>query len=186
MFKIFLAPRRPLAPPSPALPLSPLQPPGRLPRKVPLLLYATTLLLLHGAGCQTLPSLPAVNLKDPRWTVREGEAVWKSKRDQPSIAGEFLVATSSAGDTFVQFTKNPFPMITAQTSNDVWQLEIPAENKRYTGRGKPPGRAIWFYLPRLFAGENPPEGWTWRPPQNGKWRLENKKTGELLEGIIDQ
>src|SRR2546421_166697 len=66
------------------------------------------LILLFLAGCALLPPLPQANLRDPGWTVREGQAVWKSKRGASDIAGEILVATQPDGRAFVQFTKTPF------------------------------------------------------------------------------
>src|SRR5436190_1004987 len=71
-------------------------------------------------GCRTAP-LPPVNLHEPGWTVREGQAVWKRDQNTPEIAGEVLLATRPDGCTFVQFTKTPFPMIIAQTTTNHWQ-----------------------------------------------------------------
>jgi hypothetical protein len=135
------------------------------------------------AGCRMTPLTP-VNLQEGGWTVREGQAVWKRTKDAPEIAGDVLVATRGDGKSFVQFTKTPFPMIIAQTTTNRWQVEIPMQNKRYSGPGAPPKRLIWAYLPGLLAGESPPKGWSWnRLPENG-WRLENSRTGEMLQGYL--
>src|SRR3954454_11899974 len=47
--------------------------------------------LVLAAGCSTAPMHP-VNLKEPGWTLREGQAVWKRNRNATEIAGEVLVA----------------------------------------------------------------------------------------------
>src|SRR5258708_3062502 len=53
------------------------------------------LVLLGVVGCRTAAPLPVVNLKEPGWTVREGQAVWRRDRKAPEIAGDILVATRS-------------------------------------------------------------------------------------------
>jgi hypothetical protein len=131
-----------------------------------------------------LPPFPAANLQDPIWTVREGQAVWQAKRGAPEIAGEVLLATSRDGRTFVQFSKTPFPFVIVQTRSEGWQAELPTQNKRYSGRGKPPKRLIWFYLPKLLEGEAPPRGWTWESLDGKSWRLENRRAGESIEGYF--
>jgi hypothetical protein len=116
--------------------------------------------------------------------VREGQAVWRRNATAPEIAGELLMATRTDGRRFVQFTKTPFPMIVAQSTTNHWQIEIPMQNKRYSGPGSPPKRLIWLYLPGLLSGEPPPKGWSWNQSADGSWRLENSRTGELLQGYL--
>src|SRR5438552_18881541 len=101
-------------------------------RKIFPLLALTALLL--GVGCQTIPPLPPVDLSAPGWTVRQGQALWRPKKNAPEIAGELLVAQRD-GQAFVQFTKTPFPFVIAQASTNGWQLELPTQNKRYGGHG---------------------------------------------------
>jgi len=141
-------------------------------------------LMICAAGCQTVPRLPAVNLSEPGWQVREGQAVWRAKRDAPEIAGEILLATRPDGRAFVQFTKTPFPFLIAQSRTNTWQAELPTQNRRYSGRGKPPKRLIWLYLPLILTGAAPPKGWEWQELEGGRWRLENRRTGEALEGYF--
>ncbi len=137
-------------------------------------------------GCRTVPaSLPRVDLKQPGWTVHEGQAVWTLEHKSREIAGDVLVATRKDGEGFVQFSKSPFPLVIAQASTNRWQVEFPPQNKHYAGRGKPPKRLIWLYLPRVLEGRLPPQGWTWRQDSNG-WRLENHATSEALEGYFTQ
>ena len=146
-----------------------------------LVCFATACLIF--SGCQTLPPLPAVNLKAPGWTARQGQAVWRRTRSAPEIAGEILVATRADGASFVQFTKAPFPLVTAQANPGGWEVTAPAQNRRYSGHGPPPARILWLMLPRALAGQPLPENFSWRADSNG-WRLENGKTGESLEGYL--
>ena len=142
-------------------------------------------LLFCAAGCRLIPALPPANLSEPGWRVREGQAVWRAKREAPEIAGEILLATRADGRAFVQFTKTPFPFLIGQSTTNRWQAELPTQNRRYSGPGKPPRRLMWLYLPRLLSGEAPPKGWNWRDLGGGRWQLENKKTGEMLEGYFN-
>jgi hypothetical protein len=114
--------------------------------------FFSSLLLIALSGCGTLPRLAAVNLGEPGWARWEGQAVWRAKRAAPEIAGEILVATHSDGRTFVQFTKTPFPLVVAQSTTNAWQIESPGQNKRYSGRGQPPQRLIWFQLAAALLG----------------------------------
>src|SRR5260221_7057373 len=93
--------------------------------------------LAAAAGCRTLAPMPSVNLAEPGWKTRQGEAVWRSKKDAPEISGELLVATHPNGRTLVQFTKTPIPFVTAQTTSNAWQIHFVPNNQTYTGRGKP-------------------------------------------------
>ena len=145
-----------------------------------------SLLFAGATGCRTLsPPLAPANLKEPGWTVREGQAVWQVERGTTEIAGEVLVATRVDGRAFVQFSKSPFPLVVAQSTTNRWEITFPPQDKHFAGRGQPPKRLIWLYLPRVLAGTPPPEQWTWRQTGN-EWRLENRQTGESLEGFFTQ
>jgi hypothetical protein len=149
------------------------------------LLALLCILLASGvAGCRTVPRLPVVDLKEPGWTVHRGQAVWHLPQGRPELAGELLVATRENGRSWVQFSKTPFPLLTAQADSERWQVEFPPQNKHYSGRGQPPRRLIWLYLPRVLSGQAPPQGWSWHQDANG-WRLENHPNGESLEGYFE-
>jgi hypothetical protein len=151
------------------------------------LLLLLALALLGGGGCQTVPPLPAANFSQAGWTVRQGQAVWRIKKGRPEIAGEFLLATRPDGRAFAQFSKTPFPLIIAQSTTNTWEIEQPAQNKRYSGRGRPPARAIWLYLPEVLQQQQPPpKGWSLQHLPNDGWRLENPATGESIEGYFAQ
>jgi hypothetical protein len=146
------------------------------------ILYLFPALVL--AGCQLIPALPPVDLADPSWNTVEGQAVWRSKRSAPEIAGEFLLATNASNAIYFQFSKPPFPMIVAQSTAKGWQLDIPTRKKTYSGPGAAPSRIIWLRLPALLRGEPPPKGWIWTR-QGDTWRLKNEKTGEEIEGVLN-
>jgi hypothetical protein len=144
------------------------------------------LVLLSAMGCRTIfPPLPPANLKEPGWTVHEGQAVWRLAQGTREIAGDVLVATRQDGETFVQFSKTPFPLVTARTCANRWQVELSPQNKYYAGRGQPPTRLIWLYLPRVLAGQPPPRNWSWQENPKG-WRLENRASGESVDGYFNQ
>jgi hypothetical protein len=115
--------------------------------------------------------------------VRQGQAVWRLPRGQREIAGELLVATQENGRSFVQFSKGPFTLVTAQATPGRWEVEFPTQNKHYSGRGRPPQRLIWLYLPRVLSGRPPPGNWSWHRDANG-WRLDNRAQGESVEGYF--
>jgi len=140
-------------------------------------------LLVTATGCRTLPPLPPVDLSKPGWTVQQGQAVWKSGKKMPEIAGEVMLASKPNGDLFVQFTKTPFPLVIAQKVTNSWQINFPTENKRYSGLGSPPKRLIWFWLHDAMAGTLSSKAWSWHQNEKG-WRLENHATGEWLEGYF--
>jgi hypothetical protein len=151
-------------------------------RNCPNLCFLILLVVL--LGCRTVPPpLPALDLKQLGWTVQEGQAVWHLPHGVREIAGEVLVASRPGGHSFVQFSKSPFQLVIAQAGPNQWEAEFPPQNKRYAGRGVPPKRLIWLYLPRVLAGEPPPKGWSWTMDPNG-WKLENRPAGESVEGYF--
>jgi hypothetical protein len=163
--------------------------PGKLPNHCTpqFLRFLVVVALVLGSGCATVfHKLPAVNLQEPGWTVRQGQAVWHLGKGQGGreFAGDVLVATRAAGRAFVQFSKPPFPLVIAQENQRQWQVEFPPQNKHYAGRGRPPQRIIWLYLPRVLLGQAPPEDWIWHQDQSG-WRLEDYRNGEYIEGFFN-
>jgi hypothetical protein len=137
------------------------------------------------AGCCTTVPLPPANLKEPGWTVRTGQAVWRRQAGGEGIAGELLVATRSDGRAFVEFSKGPFPLVVAQSTPQVWTVEFPPQNVHYSGHGLPPQRIIFLYLPRALSGLPLPKHWTWQRLGTGGWRLLNERSGESLDVFLD-
>ncbi|HLH53853.1 MAG TPA: hypothetical protein VKY92_09590 [Verrucomicrobiae bacterium] len=134
----------------------------------------------------TLPHrLPPVNLDEPGWTIRQGQAVWTLPGNGHSVAGEVVVAVGPEGKSFVQFSKSPFPLVIGQTTANQWQADFPPENRHYSGPGLPPRRLLWLYLARALEGKQLPKHWTWTNSSNN-WSLENHSTGEKIEGFFAQ
>lgn len=129
--------------------------------------------------------LPPADLNEPGWEIRTGQAVWRLPHGETELAGDLLIATCSNHRAFLQFTKSPFPLLVAQENASRWEVALPSQNKRYAGKGAPPKRLIWLYLPRILQGAPAPKGWTWHLDADG-WQLENAETGESLEGFFIQ
>ena len=104
-------------------------------------------------GCRTAPPLPPADFSAPGWRVQQGQAVWKPSSSRPELAGDLLLATNANGNFFIQFSKIPFPLATAQVSGGQWQIEFGADKYSWHGRGAPPDRFVWFQLPRALLGE---------------------------------
>jgi len=138
-------------------------------------------LLLVGAGCRTAPPPPA-DFSAPGWRVRQGQALWKPSASRAELAGDLLLATNADGDLFLQFSKMPFPLATAQISGDRWRMEFGADKYAWHGQGAPPGRFAWFQVPRALLGARPGGNWNFTIEANNQWRLANSQTGETLEG----
>ena len=93
-------------------------------------------------SCRTAPPLPAADFSAPGWRVMQGQAVWKPARDRAELAGDLLLATNSDGDVFVQLTKTPFPLASAEVAGDRWQIAFGANEYSWRGRGQPPSRFV--------------------------------------------
>ena len=148
---------------------------------LPLLLMAVL-----AAGCRTVLPLPPADFSEPGWRVQHGQAVWKPSSSRPELAGDLLLATNANGNFFVQFSKIPYPLATAQVSGGQWQIEFGADEYSWHGRGTPPDRFAWFQLPRALLAAGVGASWKITCPTSHSWRLENPRTGETLEGEFFQ
>jgi len=133
-------------------------------------------------GCSTTPPLPPADFSAPGWRVQQGQAIWKPSSNRPELAGDLLLATNANGNFFIQFSKIPFPLASAQISGDQWQIEFGAGKFSWHGSGTPPVRFVWFQLPRALLGKNLDDNWQFANATTNSWRLENPQTGETLEG----
>lgn len=144
------------------------------------------LLLCLLCGCRT-PAPPALDLSDPAWTVRQGQAVWVApspKGQSEGLAGELLVATRPDGSCWVQFAKPPFNLVIAQRTSMRWNISFQQGRQRHGAPGKPPARLLWFQLPDALAGQTLESSWKFQRNADDAWLLENLKTGERLEGYL--
>jgi hypothetical protein len=146
------------------------------------ILILLALLLFCCAGCRTTNPLPPADFSAPGWSVQHGQAVWKPATNGPELAGDLLLATNVNGNFFLQFSKIPFPLATAQVSGDQWQIEFSADKYSWHGHGTPPDRFGWFQLPPALRDPNLAGNWRFTRAETNAWRLENSHTGETLEG----
>jgi hypothetical protein len=135
-------------------------------------------------SCRTIPPLAPADLSQPGWGVRQGQAVWKPTDGRVELSGELLLATNVNGDMFVQFSKNPFPMATAQTAGPRWRIEFGSGNYTTGGLGHPPARFGWFELAPALAGARLDSAWHFERTATNNWKLWNHRTGETLEGYL--
>jgi hypothetical protein len=142
-------------------------------------------LIFFLAACRTIAPLPPANLSAPGWTVRAGQAVWRSKKSAPEITGQLLVATNPDGRSFTEFTITPFPIIVAQTASNSWQIHDVRNNRTFAARGNPPSRVVWLQLPRCLTSTPPTKAWTWKHSSDGSFSLHNVSTGETLDGFLN-
>ena len=147
---------------------------------------AALLLALLAASCRTIPPLPPVNLAEPGWTLHQGQALWRSQRDAPEIAGEILFATHAGGRTVLQLTKTPLPFVSAQTSGASWQIEFVPQRRSFSGKGIPTPRLLWIHLARVLNGTKPPAPLEFKQTEPHGFTLENPKTGEMISGFLNE
>ncbi len=145
---------------------------------------APCLLLIVAASCRTPGGLPPIDLNEPGWKVSHGQALWRSSKTAPQIAGDIIVAVRTEGSTFVQFTKTPLPLVSARTSPEAWWIEFVPEKRTFQGKGIAPVRLIWLHLGPALAGRAPPKPLQFERSPGGEWRLGNSRTGEMLEGYL--
>jgi hypothetical protein len=151
-------------------------------RRVALGLVVIVLASLGLAGCVTAP-LPVADARGEGWQMREGQAVWQPRRTAPPIAGELLLITHENGDFILQFSKTPLTIATAQRSGARWQVDFPAQSRRYGGTGPGSRRLLWVLLPAALRNAPLPADVTFRRG-DGTWRLASERTGERIEGFL--
>jgi hypothetical protein len=113
--------------------------------------------------------------------VERGQAVWQRAESKTELVGELLVAAHTNGDFFVQFTKTPFVLATAQVAGNRWQIDFASGRHTGQGTGKPPSRFVWFQVPCLLGSSNSNGDWQCSRTDDS-WRLESRRGGERLEG----
>lgn len=128
-----------------------------------------------------------MDLSEPGWTIRQGQAVWKPRRGAEGVAGDLLVAMHWNGRNVVQFTKPPLPFVAARSDTNSWQVQYVAQNKTYSGRGQPPERILWLQLPvnlSTFLSARKDTDWSISRDRGGSWQFTNEVSGESLDGFL--
>ncbi len=126
-----------------------------------------------------------VTVGGPGWQILQGQAVWQPSRQKPELAGDLVLATNNLGDYMVSFSKTPFPIASADSVRGKWRIQFADTRYYWHGKGSPPQMFPWFELPRAIAGAAVDPGWRFEGTP-GAWRLENRRTGERLEGFFAQ
>lgn len=168
---------------SAAIPIT-LQSPPSTRLGTPRTIIGILLYLIGSMGCRTA-SPPQSTTPMPGAVVTEGQAVWTSRNGAPSVAGELLVMTAPEGSFFVQFSKPPFNLVTARSSNGRWHLES-RHGRKQRGSGQPPPDVLWFQLARAVIGSPPERDWRFSLDSKRRWVLSNPISGETLEGYFSR
>jgi hypothetical protein len=139
-------------------------------------------MLLLCAACRTTQPLPPVDLTQHGWVLRHGQALWRLPSTDTELAGELTSASHPDGTILLEFTKTPVTLVIARLDEQSWELNSPADNRNYRGRGQPPPRSAWLVLALALADRPPPANWEWNSSDSGDWRLTNPRTGEQIRG----
>ncbi len=139
------------------------------------------LLLAALTGCRTGPALPPVSLDEAGWTISRGEALWRHG-DKLELAGEVLLA-AGLERSLVQFSKGPIEIVSARREGTAWEIQFPAQKRRYSGRGRPPKALPWLHLADAVAGRPLPKGFSWSRSENS-WKFESRR--DVIEGVFSE
>jgi hypothetical protein len=134
-------------------------------------------------GCQTAPK-NLFTASSPDWHIQEGQALWRPERGLPEFGGDLVLASDADGRSLVQFDKTPLAMVFTQITRTQWLIRFPQRQISFAGHGSPPRRFAWLYLPVALAGKPLPSPLKFGWKADGGWRLENTRTGEIVEGFL--
>ncbi len=148
-------------------------------------LLTVTAFIMTLAGCRSLPPQPPMNLAEPGWVVREGQATWRAEPGAAAVQGSLMVAMHWSGRNVVQFTTTNGLLVSAQSTTNTWQAQFAGRDTVSTGRGKVPEKNIWLRLPEGLLGNSAEEtDWIMTRERVGPWIFRNDLTGETLEGSL--
>jgi hypothetical protein len=154
---------------------------GHLPRFFLWSVWLAVFTLL--CGCQTTTQ-SLFTASGPGWHVQQGQALWRPERGLPEFGGDLVLASDANGRSLIQFDKTPLSMVFAQTTTNRWLIRFPQRQMSFSGHGPGPTRFAWLYLPVALAGKPLPLPLHFERKPDGNWRLENTRTGEILEGFL--
>jgi hypothetical protein len=150
----------------------------------PLLWLALLAVACFSSGCRTSSQGLLLSISGPAWHTQQGQALWRANPHMPELGGDLVMATHDDGSCVMHFDKTPLPILVAQTTSTNWVIDFPARRLCFTGRGAPPARFAWLYLPAALAGQPLPPRFRFERKPDGGWRLENTRSGESLEGFL--
>ena len=146
---------------------------------------AELLVLMSLCACQTIGTISPIDLAEPGWRVRQGQAVWRVPGKGPELAGEMVLATNADGRCFLEFAKVPFPLVRARSGGARWEIEFPPQKLFFAGGGPPPRRLAWLQVCRGLAGKEVGAPWRFELRADGSWRLDNSRSKETVEGYLE-
>jgi len=112
--------------------------------------------------------------------------LWRGKKDAPEIAGEVILATNANRRAFIQFLKNPLPLVTAQITPEAWQIEFIPEKRHFGGRGIPPRQLLWLHLLRALQRAPLPKAIQFANTTEGGVRVNDKANGESITLFLNE
>jgi hypothetical protein len=133
-------------------------------------------------GCRTPQNL--FTAAGPGWHIRQGQALWRPERGLPEFGGDLVLASNAEGRALIQFDKTPLSLVFTQTTANRWLIRFPQRQMGFSGHGPAPTRFVWLYLPAALDGKPLPRPLLFGHKPDGGWRLENVRTGEILEGYL--
>jgi hypothetical protein len=139
--------------------------------------------LLLWCGCQTTTQ-SLFTATGPGWQVQQGQALWRPKSGLPEFGGDLVLASDDAGRHLIEFDKTPINLMSAQITSNRWLIKFPQQNMSFSGHGAGSAHFGWLYLPAALEGKPLPKNFSFERKPDGGWRLENSRTGEILEGFL--
>jgi hypothetical protein len=144
--------------------------------------FALLLLALAGTGCRT--AQPLFMATGPGWRMQEGQAIWRPSRTTPELAGDLVAGRNEDGRWFLEFSKSPLPLVSAQHAEGTWWINFAPRRMAFRFHHRPMNHFTWLYLPEALAGEPVPAPLKFEKKPGGAWLLENTKSGEKVEGFL--
>lgn len=134
-------------------------------------------------ACRTARPLPVVDTSQPGWHTQQFPALWRPPgRDSVEMAGDLWVTRHADGRVLVGFAKVPFPNLTAWRTLEEWQIEFQPQRRRLQGRGTPPHRCLWLWVPEMLDKKPLPALLRVEAPpgRTNALRLRHAQSGEML------
>ena len=142
-------------------------------------------ILLLAAGCKTTAKTTGPEPAPAEVVAGKGQVVWKQNSQAEELVADLQVEVTKSGGITLQVLKGPYLFLSGHASKKDWWVELPAEERKYSGRGSPPPQLSWLHLARCFGGHAPLTGWQWTLKGDGSWKFSHRGTGESFEGYLE-